>query len=152
MKYIPSPEHWKTMYTQHKGEWSSVDKVPLFKIKIDQRLFSYPNPVDNSRVTDIINKFDTNLWAPIVINEEYYLLDGQHRFEAALQMNLNYIDVIIQHEANYSFYYGVFASSEFIDSRHTKYNYKITGPESVFLCDQCLNKYSRGKNSLFLFY
>ena len=94
------------MYTQHKSQWSSVDKVPLHNIKIDQRLLSFPNSLSKTHVNDIINNFDVNLWTPIVVNEDFYLLDGQHRLEAALQMNMNYIDVIIQHGANYSYYYG----------------------------------------------
>jgi ParB-like chromosome segregation protein Spo0J len=35
-------------------------------------------------------------WIPITVNKELYLLDGQHRLEAAKRMKLKYIDVVIQ--------------------------------------------------------
>jgi ParB-like chromosome segregation protein Spo0J len=37
-----------------------------------------------------------NFWTPITLDEEGYLLDGQHRLEAAKRMGLKYIDVVIQ--------------------------------------------------------
>jgi hypothetical protein len=104
--YIPSPEHWKESYSRHKDCWSSLDKVPISKIKIDSRFFSYPNKVDLSEVNYIVNNFSEDAWSPILINEEFYLLDGQHRLMVAKFMKLKYIDVIIQHIENYSYYYG----------------------------------------------
>jgi hypothetical protein len=106
LNYIPSPENTKTFYAQHRNDWSTVDKVQISNIKIDARLFSYPNKVDLSEVETIIENFDEDRWEPIQVNEDYYLLDGQHRLKVAQRMKLNYIDVIVQHVANYSFYYG----------------------------------------------
>jgi hypothetical protein len=43
---------------------------------------------------------------------------------------------------NYTFYYGVFTSSGMPDSRHIQHNYHIAGSETIYICDQCLKKYS----------
>ena len=96
--YIPSPQHWKEMYAQHRGYWSPVDKVPLRKIKIDRQLFAYPNEVDPDQVNYIATNFDQEVWIPILINEDYFLLDGQHRLKVAKLFKLKYIDVIVQHQ------------------------------------------------------
>ena len=104
--YIPSPALTKTFYAHHREEWSIVDKVQISKIKIDSRLFSFQNQVALSKVKEIEANFNVDRWEPIRVNEDYYLLDGQHRLKVAKRMKLKYIDVIVQHEANYSFYYG----------------------------------------------
>ena len=104
-EYISSSQQWKNIYSRHKETWSFVEKVPITKIKIDTRLFSYPNKVNLSHVNDIIQNIENSEWPPILVNEDYYLLDGQHRLEAAKRMKLKYIDVVIQHVENYSYYY-----------------------------------------------
>jgi hypothetical protein len=106
LNYISSPEHTKTFYAQYRDDWSTVDKVQISKIKINPRLFSYPNHVDLSEVETIIENFEEDKWEPIRINEDFYLLDGQHRLMVAQKMKLKYIDVIVQHIANYSFFFG----------------------------------------------
>jgi hypothetical protein len=83
-----------------------ADKVPIEKIKIDTRLFSYPNSINVESAKSIAKYFDLDLWNPILVNKDYFLLDGQHRLEAAKSMGLKYIDVIVQHVENYSYYYG----------------------------------------------
>ena len=98
-EYIPSPQHWKDMYThkEYGGKWMPVDKVPIEKIKFDRRLLSYPNEVDHSEVVYMLVNFDQEVWMPITVNEDFYLLDGQHRLQVARQLCLKYIDVIVQH-------------------------------------------------------
>ncbi len=103
--YIESPAHTKLIYTKY-AEWSLADKVPIEKIKIDTRLFSYPNSINVESAKSIAKYFDLDLWNPILVNKDYFLLDGQHRLEAAKSMGLKYIDVIVQHVENYSYYYG----------------------------------------------
>lgn len=104
--YIASSEIEKSLYSKHKDCWSIVEKVPISKIKIDSRLFSYPNEIDVTNVEHIVENFELDLWAPVLVNEEYYLLDGQHRLEIAKRMQLTHIDVVVQHIANYSYYFG----------------------------------------------
>ena len=103
--YIASPDHLKQIYTRH-AEWSAVDKVPVSRIRIDARLFSFPNPVYQDAVKAIVESFDLDQWTPLLVNEDLYLLDGQHRLQAAVNMGLKYIDVIVQHVEHYSYYYG----------------------------------------------
>jgi len=65
-------------------------------IKIDKSLFCFQNEIIDSVVDSIITNFNLIFWIPITVNKNYYLLDGQHRLEAAKRMNLQYIDVIVQ--------------------------------------------------------
>lgn len=44
----------------------------------------------------MVNNFYKGAWFPIMINQNYYLLDGQHRLAAAKKLHLKYIDVVIQ--------------------------------------------------------
>jgi len=96
--YIESPKHWKNMYTNvsFNGTWRSVDKLPIECIKIDRSLFSYDNKEDTTQVLDILANFDQKLWIPLLVNEQFFLLDGQHRLAVAKQLCLKYVDVIIQ--------------------------------------------------------
>jgi hypothetical protein len=71
-------------------------KFPIEKIKIDKSLFAYQNDVLQSDVLYMLMNFDREVWMPITINKNYYLLDGQHRLELARQMGLSFIDVIIE--------------------------------------------------------
>jgi hypothetical protein len=96
--YIPVKKHWFDMFTKpfKKQYWTPETRVPISKIKIDKDLFSYQNVVSESAVFDIVLNFDDEMWIPITINREYYLLDGQHRLAAAKHLGLEYIDVVIQ--------------------------------------------------------
>ncbi len=104
-KYISSPQYLKNMYSKHVGTWSVFEKFPICNIQIDSRFFSYHNQIDLENVKRIIDNFNIDMWDPILLNENYYLLDGQHRLEIAKRLNLTHIDVIIQHVANYSSYF-----------------------------------------------
>ena len=72
-----------------------IERVPLSRISIDKSLFSWQNEVDSSRVEFIQANFNRDFWMPILVNRDYFLLDGQHRLEAAKRMGLQYIDVAI---------------------------------------------------------
>lgn len=95
--YIPSDKHWVDMFTKHDKPYRTpVLKFPIEKIKIDKLLFDYQNEVSQSDVLYMLMHFDREVWMPITINKNYYLLDGQHRLKLAEQMGLSFIDVIIE--------------------------------------------------------
>ncbi len=81
------------------GMWTSKDKVSIDTIKIDKNLFDFRNEIDYKQVLDMLVNFDQELWMPVLVNEQNYLLDGQHRLKVAKQLCLKYIDVIVQKEA-----------------------------------------------------
>ena len=55
-----------------------------------------PNEVDDNEVFYMINNFEEEVWQPVLINEEYCLLDGQHRLRLAFHTCMKYIDVIME--------------------------------------------------------
>lgn len=100
-EYIPSPCHWKEMWINASKrdidwDWISIDKVSIKKIKIDKKLFAFQNEVDDDQVTYMISNFEEEVWEPILINSDYYLLDGQHRLQLAFRTGMKYIDVIMK--------------------------------------------------------
>ena len=97
--YIPV-ELWRSTYTNPNvaKSFTFIEKVPLSKIKIDNRLFSWQNEVDHSRVDFIVKNFNLDFWMPILINSDYFLLDGQHRLQVAKKLGLKYIDAVIDNE------------------------------------------------------
>jgi hypothetical protein len=95
--YIPASEFNYKLFTQFdKPYWTPLRRVPLKQIKIDKSLMSYPNPVYEDVVQTILEHFDVWQWIPVTLNENHFLLDGQHRLEAARRMGLNFIDAVIQ--------------------------------------------------------
>lgn len=76
--------------------WTIKEKENVDNIKFDKNRLSFHNPIYESTVLNIIENFDILGWIPITLDKEYYLLDGQHRLEAARRMKLKYIDVVIQ--------------------------------------------------------
>lgn len=99
INYIPALEMNKEglfVRNYDKPYWKVYNKFELEKIKIDSNKFSYKNEIDKSLIENIIANFDLTFWIPITLDKEYYLLDGQHRLEAAKKMGLDYIDVVIQ--------------------------------------------------------
>lgn len=96
--YIQSPMHWKEMYSrpEFNGRWTPVDEVSICDIKIDRSLFSFQNEVDYDQVRFMLNNFATELWVPIRVNKNYFLLDGKYRLQTARDMGLLAIDVIVQ--------------------------------------------------------
>ncbi|HHT9116226.1 MAG: ParB N-terminal domain-containing protein, partial [Planctomycetes bacterium] len=74
--------------------WIPIDKIRIRKIKIDKKFL--PNEVDDDEVTYMINNFDEEVWHAVMINEDYFLLDGQHRLRMAFRTGMKYIDVIME--------------------------------------------------------
>ena len=93
--YIKSPQHWKDASNKYP-HLQSKDKVPIKKIKIDRKLFDFNNTVNMGDVHYMLMNFSKDVWMPVTVNKDYYLLDGQHRLALAGLLGLNYIDVIIE--------------------------------------------------------
>jgi hypothetical protein len=98
--YIPIGEIWKETYSRPPIAISFVlvERVPISRIKINKRLFSWQNEVDQSQVNFMLKNFDQDFWMPILVNRDYFLLDGQHRLRVAKRMGLTFIDVVIDKE------------------------------------------------------
>ncbi|MBU4360604.1 ParB N-terminal domain-containing protein [Patescibacteria group bacterium] len=96
--YIKSPQHWKDAIIKFNGFYSE-DKVSIKKIKINRKLFAFDNAVNIENVNYMLMNFSKDLWSPINVNTDYYLLDGQHRLALAKKLGLNYIDVIIENKS-----------------------------------------------------
>lgn len=71
-------------------------KFLIKDIKIDSSKFSFKNKINELTIEKIINNFDFDFWEPILLSDDYYLLDGKHRLKVAQKLGLKYIDVIIQ--------------------------------------------------------
>ncbi len=95
--YIPSPDYLTSMYSSSdfNGRWVVQTKIPIEKLKIDKSLFSFQNDVDMDAVDYMCKNFEIGAWYPVMVNPEFFLLDGQHRLAAAQKMKLQYIDVVI---------------------------------------------------------
>lgn len=76
--------------------WQTIDKVPIDFIKVDKSLLSFANEVDTSQVLHMLVNFDQELWMPVLVDRNLFLLDGQHRLAVARQLCLKYIDVVVQ--------------------------------------------------------
>ena len=95
--YIPSPEYLTSMYDkpEFNGRWIVMLKTPIEKIKVDKTLFSFQNEVNWTEVEYISKSFEIGAWFPIMVNRDFFLLDGQHRLAVAQRMKLQYLDVVI---------------------------------------------------------
>lgn len=79
--YISSPRYCKEMWLNFSGidtiwDWIPIDKVRIKKIRIDKKLFAFNNEVNEDDVTYMINNFEEDVWEPILVNSDYYLLAG----------------------------------------------------------------------------
>ena len=97
--YIPSPDYLTSMYSnpQFHGRWIVVTKIPIEKIKVDKSLFSFQNDVNWSEVEYMSKNFEKGAWFPVMVNPNYFLLDGQHRLATAQKMKLKFIDVVVDY-------------------------------------------------------
>ena len=95
--YIPSPDYLTSMYSkpEFNGRWVVQTKIPIEKLKIDKSLFSFQNDVDMDEVEYMCKNFEISAWYPVMVNPDFFLLDGQHRLAAAQKMDLQYIDVVV---------------------------------------------------------
>ena len=95
--YIPSPDYLTSMYSkpEFSGRWVVQTKIPIDKLKLDKSLFSFQNEVDMDAVEYLCENFEIGAWYPVMVNPDFFLLDGQHRLAAAQKMGLQYIDVVV---------------------------------------------------------
>ncbi len=86
------------MYTKpfKKKYWTPELKVPISKLKVDKSLFSFHSEISRQDVLYILMYFDRSRWEPILVNQEYCILDGQHRLAVAKLLGLEYVDVVVQ--------------------------------------------------------
>lgn len=98
-QYIPTLNHWHSMFLNPSfgGRWTIENRISVSEIKTDKSLFSFRNEVSESRVDSMVEEFNIEYWIPIMVNPEYFLLDGQHRLQTAKRLGLKYIDVIVDH-------------------------------------------------------
>lgn len=95
--YIPVTADNYRLFTQFpKPYWVPAQRIPIEQIKIDKSLMAFPNEMCETQVKRIVENFDNDFWLPITLDLNGFLLDGQHRTEAARRMGLKYIDAVIQ--------------------------------------------------------
>lgn len=94
--YIVSAGDWGNSYAIRSNEgFRFLEKVPLSQIK---RRSKYRNRPSLSEVNRIVSEFSPDAWEPVMINERFFLVDGQHRLLVAKRLGLKYIDVIVANE------------------------------------------------------
>lgn len=96
--YIPATTNWKETYSNLSKiddlwDWIPMDKISVRKIKVGK---DFPNEANDNDVTYMINNFYEDAWDSIVVDENYYLLDGRHRLTLAERAGFKYIDVIVK--------------------------------------------------------
>jgi hypothetical protein len=85
-------------YLLHEGLW----RIPYDKMsdliyirdieKIRKNYGEYP---EEEKILDVINKLKNNTpLEPIVLDDDYMIIDGHHRFEAAKELNIKELPVI----------------------------------------------------------
>jgi len=94
-KYIPCEKHWIDMFAQY-AMFKVIEKFPLRMIKRKK----LKNTLDAGNVLYMLLNFNKEAWMPLTLNEQNFLIDGQHRLELAKQMCLEYVDVVIQSKPN----------------------------------------------------
>jgi DNA adenine methylase len=95
--YIPVLDINKTLFTNFdKPYWVFKERVSIDTILVSKNKMSFQNKVSENAVNEIVENFELLGWLPITLDKENYLLDGQHRLEAAKKLKLKYIDVVIQ--------------------------------------------------------
>lgn len=93
-KYIPSPEHWKEMFSKYSF-YSVREQIPISEIKVNRALFDFNNEVRHGDVDYMCSNFELDAWMPITVSEKMFLLDGQHRLACAKKLGLKYIDAVV---------------------------------------------------------
>ena len=82
---------------EFNGRWVVMPKIPIENIRIDKSLFSFQNEVNWNDVEYISRNFEISAWFPVMVNPDFFLLDGQHRLAVAQRMKLQYLDVVVDH-------------------------------------------------------
>jgi len=96
-EYVPAPQYSRNSFRSEQKNLVFNEKFLVDKIKIEP-LIDHQIEIDYDRVSNILLNFDQKLWEPILIDDDYYLLDGRHRLEVAKLLRLRYIDVIIEND------------------------------------------------------
>lgn len=97
-KYIPCPQwmldlnNFNRFTDNSELWWKGIAKVPIEKV---QKPEAYFNEIDPATVYNILTDFYSEAWEPVMVDDNFILLDGQHRLRAAHALNLEYIDVIL---------------------------------------------------------
>ena len=98
LTYIPSPL-WMLDLNNFNGFtdnpelwWKGIAKVSIKKV---QKPKVYSNEIYPATVYNILTDFYLEAWEPIMVDDDFVLLDGQHRLKAAHALKLRYIDVIL---------------------------------------------------------
>lgn len=91
--YIPCPQHWKDMFEKYPF-YNVISKFPVKNIRRKKLV----NQVDRKEVFFMLLNFEKEAWMPIMLDENSFLIDGQHRLELARQMGLLYIDVVVRND------------------------------------------------------
>lgn len=95
--YIPSPDFACHLYTQFDKPYYVIHRrVNIADIKIDKTRMAWPNPVYEEKVEIILEHFDLDQWVPVLLDQQGFLMDGQHRLEVARRLNLKFIDIAIE--------------------------------------------------------
>ena len=99
--YIPVKKHWFGMYlrlnnSNKKQYYTPHLKFPIEKIRVDISHYADKQEMFRADVFYMLVNFDRTVWEPVIINKSGLLLDGYHRVEAAKQMGLFFIDLVIE--------------------------------------------------------
>jgi ParB-like nuclease family protein len=96
--YVPCPDYWDTSscLQDHPDIFQLVRRLPVKEIKYNKARF--PNRLDSIQVKEIVQGFYPDAWEPLWIDPQNNLTDGQHRFHAAKEMGIRFVDVIVYNE------------------------------------------------------
>lgn len=73
--------------------WKLVDRFPVSKIIHDPS--QYPNPLKISQVIEMMDEFHPFGFLPLLLDNDFRLLDGQHRLTLAQWCCFEFVDVWI---------------------------------------------------------
>jgi uncharacterized protein (DUF1015 family) len=96
--YIPCKDYFMNFSVVNNttpGYCTPIKKYRIDEIKFNKKYLSFANPVREEDVNSIVNDFYIDAWEPIFLNPKHYLIDGQHRLEAAKYMGLKFMDIVI---------------------------------------------------------
>jgi len=94
--YIKSAGDWGNSYVIKSNNcFRFLERISISRIK---RRKKYRNKPSLQEVNRIVLDFYPDAWEPVMINERFFLIDGQHRLLAARKLGLSYIDVIVVNE------------------------------------------------------
>lgn len=91
--YIESSDSLVSIETLNLVNWKIINKFAIDKIKYEVN--KYYNKPDFSQIEYMKLYFYPFSWHPIRINNDYELLDGQHRLLFAKEAGLKYIDIFL---------------------------------------------------------